>query len=203
MAVNNGTIMKAKNSILILLVAGLLFAPYLIQAQAAYKGKQNKMSVVGSSTLHEWESEVTQVESKGSFTLENNKLTSIKDVTVKIVVTSIKSTKGKTMDNKTYEAFNSDKNPNITYKLTSAKITGSGPECTVAANGSLTMAGTTKPIDMTAKGKVLANGDVQITGTHKLNMKDFNMVPPTAMMGTIKVGEEVEVKFDIIFTPDK
>jgi polyisoprenoid-binding protein YceI len=193
--------MNAKKSILTLLVASLLFVPYLIQGQTAYKGKQNKMSVVGSSTLHEWESEVTQVESKGSFTLENNKLTGIKDVTVKILVTSIKSTKGKIMDNKTYEAFDSDKNPNITYKLTSAKITGSGPEYTVAATGSLTMAGTTKPIDMTAKGKVLANGDVQIVGTHKLNMKDYKMVPPTAMMGTIKVGEEVEVKFDIIFTP--
>ncbi len=192
--------MNAKKSILILLVAGILFLPYLIQAQTAYKGKQNKMSVVGSSTLHEWESEVTQVESKGSFTLENNKLTGIKDVTVKIVVTSIKSTKGKTMDNKTYEAFDSDKNPNITYKLTSAKITGSGPDYTVAATGSLTMAGTTKPITMTAKGKVLSNGDVQITGTHKFSMKDFNMVPPTAMMGTIKVGEEVEVKYDVIFT---
>jgi polyisoprenoid-binding protein YceI len=193
--------MNAKKSILTLLVASLLFVPYLIQGQTAYKGKQNKMSVVGSSTLHEWESEVAKVESKGSFTLENNKLTGIKDVTVKIVVTSIKSTKGKTMDNKTYEAFNSDKNPNITYKLTSAKITGSGPEYTVAATGSLTMAGTTKPIDMTAKGKVLANGDVQIVGTHKLNMKDYKMVPPTAMMGTIKVGEEVEVKYDVIFTP--
>jgi polyisoprenoid-binding protein YceI len=193
--------MNAKKSILTLLVASLLFVPYLIQGQTAYKGKQNKMSVVGSSTLHEWESEVAKVESKGSFTLENNKLTGIKDVTVKIVVTSIKSTKGKTMDNKTYEAFDSDKNPNITYKLTSAKITGSGPEYTVAATGSLTMAGTTKPIDMTAKGKVLANGDVQIVGTHKLNMKDYKMVPPTAMMGTIKVGEEVEVKYDVIFTP--
>jgi hypothetical protein len=62
------------------------------------------------------------------------------------------------------------------------------------------MAGTSKPVELTAKGKVLANGDVQIIGSRKLNMKDFNMVPPTAMMGTIKVGEEVTVNFNLTLT---
>jgi len=192
--------MELRNVPRILIIIGILFVPYFIQGQANYKGKQNKMSVVGSSTLHEWESEVTQVESSGIITVEGNQLTAIKDVTVKMPVTGIKSTKGKTMDNKTYEAFNSDKNPTIQYKLTSAKITGSGAEFTILASGNLTMAGTTKPIEMTAKAKILANGDVQITGSHKFNMKTFNMVPPTAMMGTIKVGEEVTVKFDILYS---
>lgn len=160
------------------------------------------MSVTGSSTLHEWESEVTQVESSGTLTLDGSQLTAIKDVVVKMPVTGIKSTKGKTMDNKTYEAFNADKNPTIQYRLTSAKVSGSG-EFTIVANGNLTMAGATKPIEITAKAKVLGNGDVQITGSQKLNMKDFNMTPPTAMMGTIKVGEEVTVKFDITLTPNK
>jgi hypothetical protein len=31
-------------------------------------------------------------------------------------------------------------------------------------------------------------------------MKNNNMTPPTAMMGTIKVGEEVTVAFDFILT---
>ena len=192
--------MELRNVPRILIIIGILFVPYFVQGQTTYKGKQNKMSVVGSSTLHEWESEVTQVESSGVITVEGNQLTAIKDVTVKMPVTGIKSTKGKTMDNKTYEAFNSDKNPTIQYKLTSAKITGSGAEFTILATGNLTMAGTTKPIEMTAKAKVLANGDVQITGSHKFNMKTFNMVPPTAMMGTIKVGEEVTVKFEILYS---
>lgn len=200
---HNQRTMKAKSiTPIFLIVAGTLLLPLFNYAQATFKGKQNKMSVLGTSTLHEWESEVTQVESKGVVTVEKNQLTEIKDVQVKILVTSIKSTKGKTMDNKTYEAFDSDKNPNILYKLTSTKITASGAEYSVAATGNLTMAGTTKSIDMTAKAKVLSNGDVQITGEKKLNMKDFKMVPPTAMMGAIKVGEEVTVKFDIILTPD-
>lgn len=183
---------------MILVIVFLL--PLAAFAQATYSIKEYKLTVQGSSTLHDWESDVTQTEAKATITLQDKKLTEIKDVTVKIPVTSIKSTKGKIMDNKTWEAFNSDKNPNIQYKLTSAKITASGAEYTIIASGTLTMAGTSKPVELTAKGKVLANGDVQIIGSRKLNMKDFNMVPPTAMMGTVKVGEEVTVNFNLTLT---
>ncbi|HRJ31826.1 MAG TPA: YceI family protein [Cyclobacteriaceae bacterium] len=194
--------MNSKAVLLIILLTGLILFPYILQAQTTYKGKQNKMSVTGSSTLHEWESEVTQVESSGTLTLDGSQLIAIKDVVVKMPVTGIKSTKGKTMDNKTYEAFNSDKNPTIQYKLTQAKISGSG-DFTITATGNLSMAGATRPIEIIAKAKVLGNGDVQIAGSQKLNMRDFNMTPPTAMMGTIKVGEEVTIKFDITLTPNK
>lgn len=194
--------MNSKAVPLIILLTGLILFPYILQAQTTYKGKQNKMSVTGRSTLHEWESEVTQVESSGTLTLDGSQLIAIKDVVVKMPVTGIKSTKGKTMDNKTYEAFNSDKNPTIQYKLTQAKISGSG-DFTITATGNLSMAGATRPIEIIAKAKVLGNGDVQIAGSQKLNMRDFNMTPPTAMMGTIKVGEEVTIKFDITLTPNK
>lgn len=187
-----------KNPLMILVIVFLL--PLATFAQTAYSVKEYKITVQGSSTLHEWESDVTKAEANATITLQSNQLTDIKNVTVKIPVTSIKSTKGKMMDSKTYEAFNADKNPSIQYKLTSAKITTNGAGYTLVANGTLTMAGTSKPIELTAKGKVLANGDVQITGSKKLNMKDFNMEPPTAMMGTIKVGEEVTVNFNLTLT---
>jgi polyisoprenoid-binding protein YceI len=89
------------------------------------------------------------------------------------------------MDDKTYEAFKSDKNPNITYAFQSAKISGSGPDFTLETIGALQMAGTTKNIDMTVKAKVLANGDIQLTGSRKINMTEFGMKPPTAVLGTI------------------
>jgi polyisoprenoid-binding protein YceI len=193
--------MKTRTIRTLIIISGVILMPFLLHAQAAFSSKQSKMSVQGTSSLHDWESEVTQVEWKGAVTVQGNQLVEIKDVQVKIQVTGIKSTKGRIMDNKTYEAFNSDKNPTIQYRLTNTKITGSG-EYTVVANGQLTMAGVTRPVELTAKAKVLSNGDVQIVGSRKLNMKDFSMTPPTAMMGTIKVGEEVTVTFDITLTPD-
>lgn len=184
----------------ILIIAGFIL-PNLVKAQSSYTVKHNKVSVLGTSTIHDWESEVTQVECTGSMDVQKNQLADIKDVNVKIPVTSIKSTKGRIMDSKTYEAFNHEKFPFIQYKLINAKITPSGSEYIVTATGNLTMAGTTKTIEIIANAKVLSNGDVQISGLRKLNMLDYKMTPPTAMMGTIKVGEEITVKFETTLTP--
>ena len=174
-----------------------------LQAQSPYYLKTTKLTVSGTSTLHEWTSDATKVEWAGLFLVQDKKIVQAKDVQVKIPVTSIKSEKGKTMDNKTYEAFNSEKNPNIIYKLTSIKVSGTGPDFTLDATGTLTMAGATQSIQMPVKAKLLANGDIQLTGSKKLNMKDYKMVPPTAIMGTIKVGEEVTVNFDLTVTATK
>lgn len=168
-----------------------------VQAQTPYSLKANKMTVDGTSSLHDWTSDVTKVEWTGNFLVADSKIKDIKNVQVKIPVTSIKSTKGKMMDGKTYDAFVYEKNPTIAYKLNTITIT----EGNLKATGTLTMAGTTKAIELTVKGKVLPNGDIQITGSQKLNMRDYKMDPPTAMMGTIKVGEEVTVNFDLTLTP--
>jgi polyisoprenoid-binding protein YceI len=114
---------------------------------------------------------------------------------VKIPVESIKSTKGKMMDSKTYDAFNYEKYPFIIYTLTSAKINQNSG--VIEAKGNLSMAGTSRPIDIQVKYKMLPNGDLQLTLSKKLKMTEFKMEPPTAMMGTIKVGDEVTVSFDV------
>lgn len=198
---NRTKIMKTKSIKATLLIISLLAFTYTIHAQTPYILKQTKMSVTGSSTLHEWESEVTKVEWTGTMNVQGNQLTEIKDVLVKIPVTSIKSDKGKMMDDKTYDAFLYEKNPLIQFKLSTIKVTGTAPEYTLTATGNLTMAGVTKPTELTVKAKVLPTGEVQLIGSKKLNMKNHNMKPPTAMMGTIKVGEEVTVTFDLILTP--
>jgi len=166
--------------------------------QTHSKLKAHKVTVDGTSSLHDWTSEATKVEWKGIVKVEGGKVKEIKDVTVTIPVKSIKSEKGKTMDNKTYDAFKSDKFPGIIYKLT--QVSGDGP---VKATGTLTMAGTTQTITLDLISKVLTSGDVQFTGKQTLDMKDYKMDPPTAVMGTIKVGPEVTVNIDLTVTPVK
>jgi polyisoprenoid-binding protein YceI len=102
------------------------------------------------------------------------------------------------MDNKTYDAFNYEKYPLIVFTLTSEKINSSN--LTADLKGTLAMAGASRPIDVQISYKILGNGDLQIIGSKKLKMTDFNMEPPTAMMGTIKVGDEVTVSFDIVLS---
>jgi len=183
----------------IFLILIIFLFGWTANAQNPYSLKAKKMTVDGTSSLHDWTSDVTKVEWTGNFLVEDGKIKEVKDVQVKIPVKSIVSTKGSMMDNKTYDAFNYEKNPSIIYKLNTITIT----EGVLKANGTLTMAGTTKAIEMTVNGKILTNGDIQLTGSHKLNMRDYKMSPPTAMMGTIKVGEHVTVKFDLTLTPTK
>ena len=52
------------------------------------------------------------------------------------------------MDNKTYDAFNSEQHPFIIFTLRSEKINTSN--LTVNLTGTLEMAGTTQPIDLVA-----------------------------------------------------
>ena len=171
--------------------------------QQAYQAQVSKMSVTGSSTLHEWTSDVTQVQWAGLLTLQADQQLEVKNVVVTIPVKSIKSTHGKMMDNKTYEAFKHDKNPNIIYKVSDYKLKVSGSETLGEISGTLTMAGVTKSIPLQVKTKLLPNGTLQLSAARKLNMTEFKMDPPSAMMGTINVGEEVTVNFEITLTPNK
>jgi len=156
-----------------------------------------KATIQGTSTLHDWESQITEIEGKGSFQTKDKLLTAIQDATIKITVEGIKSDKGKKMDRKTYETFKSDKNPFITYSFSNAAIKiNASHVVTIDATGNLSMAGTSKSVSLSANGKELPNGDLQLTVSKKINMTDYNMEPPVMFLGTIKVGDEITVRFD-------
>jgi hypothetical protein len=188
--------MKTK-LILIAVVALLFLQPNFLSAQA-FKVKTYKMTIKGTSSLHDWESEVEKLECNASYLVDANTLIDIKNVLVKIPVQSIKSTKGNMMDNKTQDAFKYHKNPWIIFTLSSEKIDPN--DLTAELKGTLAMAGTTKAIDLVISYKMLPNGDLQFTGSKKIKMTEFNMEPPTAMMGTIKVGDEVVIGFNLVFS---
>ena len=177
--------------VVILSTVGLSFG------QKPYTLKSHKVSVDGTSTLHEWSSEVSKIIWTGQLNVEGTSVKGLENISVTIPVESIKSEKGGMIDDKTYEAFDSEKNPNITFKMTSATVTGN----VIKAKGNLTMAGFTKAITMTVAAKVRSDGSVHLSGSQPLNMKDYKMTPPKAVMGTIKVGEKVTLLFELTLTP--
>ncbi len=171
-----------------------------VQAQT-YKmvPKISTIKIAGTSSVHEWESATSQIE--GDFVLgtDGKSGKQIQSLIVKVPVKSIKSGKG-LMDSKTYEAFNSDKNPLITFQLTEVspiKLTGKEVETTVTGN--LNMAGTSKKITFKSTGKILADGNYEFKGSVPVKLSDFKMKPPTAMMGMLKTGDAVTINFDVTF----
>lgn len=189
--------MHIKKLIILLVVTILLAQSEYLNAQVS-SVQDYKVTVKGTSTMHDWESNVEKLESHATYKLKGNDLVSIDDAMLKVTVKSIKSTKGKVMDKKTYDAFDSDNHPFIIFILKSEKINAT--DLTVNLTGTLEMAGTTLPIDLVANYKILANGDFQIVGNKKVKMSAYKMTPPKAMMGTIKVGDEVDINFDVTYS---
>src|SRR5688572_186560 len=91
----------------------LLITTLLASGQKPYSLKSHKMSVDGTSSIHDWSSDVTKVDWAGQLAVEGTSVKAIQNVVITIPVESIKSEKGGMMDDKTYEAFKSDKNPTI------------------------------------------------------------------------------------------
>lgn len=162
---------------------------YPVVAQSAF------INVHGTSNVHDWDMKPTKVSGE----LGINSLKQISDITIKVDVKSLKSGNG-IMDGKTYDAFGYKKNPYIVFQMTDAsqvKLTDSDTEITLTGN--LTFAGVTRKISIKSICKITKNGDYQLKGSVPLKMTDFKMKPPTAMLGTMKTGDAVTVKFDVTF----
>ena len=182
---------KMKNLLLTLLI--LISSSLLAQTSYKLDGETSKMTVEGTSTLHDWESDVEQIQGNASLTLNGNVLTEIKSLSITIPVKSIKSGKSG-MDSNTYNALKESKNPNITFVLSSATISGTS----VKAKGKLTIAGFTKETELTTTYKSTSNG-IAFEGSSTFKMSEYKVDPPTAMMGTIKTGDSVTINFNVLF----
>lgn len=173
-----------------------------LTAQSSYTLRSSEMTITGTSSLHDWESRVTALTARGRITMGAATLEAIPELLVTIKARDIVSPKGSIMDNKTYEALKADAHPTITYRLSRVKsIQPSGQGFTVSTEGQLTIAGVTRTIDMTVAGRRQADGTIVFEGSKALKMTNFNMSPPTALMGTIKTGDDITVKFRVTLAP--
>jgi polyisoprenoid-binding protein YceI len=159
----------------------------------------SRISIAGTSTMHDW----TMTTDKATYdaVFETNSqgepllLTSL---SFSVPSESLKSGKSG-MDKNAYSALKTDKNKQITFQLTSGKIEGK----TIRCLGNLTMAGTTKQIEVDATYTILADGSIQCKGSKKLAMSDYNIEPPSFMFGTVNTGNEITVSFDVILALKK
>jgi polyisoprenoid-binding protein YceI len=186
------TTMKVK--LLFLLLFGFSFA----YGQKYYQLSNHYLVVKGTSNLHAWQSKSNEVRANGTIHVEAGTLKAINSLYVEIPVKSIKSEKGSIMDGKTYDALKADNFPNISFKVDRINgINKSGDGFDVNAACTLTIAGASRKIDMYVRAKVGADGSVTFSGSKKLLMTDYNIKPPTALMGTLTTGNEVEIAFQV------
>jgi polyisoprenoid-binding protein YceI len=164
---------------------------------------KSTIQVEGTSTLHDWTSDVEEFTSYIKFNtdaLEGDTLNNpVESLSLTIPVKSIESGKGG-MNRRTYDALKSDDFPNIMFQMNKAELVNADSALTsmeLNVEGNLTIAGTSKTITLPVTGTKQDDGSFKFTGEYELNMKDYDVDPPSAMLGTIKAGEMVTVSFEI------
>jgi polyisoprenoid-binding protein YceI len=184
---------------LIAIITGIFLVQGLMaQSSLSLDLTSSKLSIFGTSTIHDWEIKVNQFE--GYFDgVVNGSYPEISEGKLTCKVSSFKSYK-KSMDKVVYEAMKEDKFPNLTFEYTETvkKFMKDGLP-NVVVKGKLTIAGTTKIVELTLQGNTVG-GKVRLKGRKSFKMTDFNIDPPTAMFGTIKSGDEITIDFDIKFS---
>lgn len=169
---------------------------------------QSTMTIEGTSTIHDWECDVQEMQADinlDSSSFEGAKSNPVSSLSLTIPVESIESGKGG-MNRKMYGALDEKKHPNIIFELTGTEFitqpqatNGNDANYQLTATGMLTIAGTTNEVSFPVETTIQDDGSYKFMGSYEINMKDYNVDPPSAMLGTIKSGEMVTVSFEVYF----
>ena len=183
-------------------ILALAFALIALSSHGQIRYSQSStssISISGTSTMHDWTmtSDKSTYDAVFEINSQGDPLQLI-SLAVSVPAESLKSGKSG-MDKNAYSALKTNKHKQITFQLASGKIDGK----TIRCAGSLTIAGTTKSIDVEATYTILPDGSIQCKGSKKLAMKDYNVEPPSFMFGSVTTGNEITVSFDVILAVKK
>lgn len=162
-----------------------------------------QLSFDGTSTLHGFTCTTTTMQAYIDVdrSYQTVDLSSLEHPIVAVqVVIPVKSLAcGGELEGNMRKTLNAEKYPYIIYKMSAADIvsgTGSASAFSAATKGQLTIAGKENPIDFTVKASRSSDA-VTATGATTLKMSTFGVKPPTFFLGTLRVGDELKVKFTI------
>lgn len=164
------------------------------------------MTVYGSSNVRDWTMDVLEI--GGEITLQpaaNGEMPTVERVFVEVPVDSILSGRD-SQNEKAHKALQQNAQPAIYFRSESVNVT-SAPEANgsgfgVVAEGELIIAGERRTVNVQAEGTQLANGAYRFQGEHELLLSDFDVERPTALLGALRVADEIRVTFDVTLVPE-
>lgn len=188
-----------------LLLITQFFAGNQLFAQGLYKlsgSKENQVKVTGKSNVHDWAMTANNPTCEAEFTDPtgtDNIPKSLNSLSFSVNAKSLKS-EHSSMDNRTYKVIKADDYPKITFKINSAVISPVAKgKFSIKTTGILNIAGVAKTISMQVNGSVNADQSITCSGTQKLKLTDYNIQPPSFMLGAMKVGDELTINFHLNF----
>src|SRR4051812_41955178 len=167
-------------------------------AQVKYRSEDLTILIKGTSSLHDWEIKSDKGQFEALFVLgPNYNITGISGLKFTVQSKSLKSGHDM-MDNNTYKALKTSDFNSISFVLKNAVINQQDANnYQLKCIGNLSIAGTTKETELIASCKLNADKTFSCSGAKKLKMTDYNVKPPTVLMGTIKTGDEISVAYNL------
>lgn len=161
---------------------------------------ESRIWVEGTSTVHDWDCQVTRFLGRVNADTEGARMTALASARVTIPVRSIDCDNG-TMNGKLRDALGEEA---VRYELTRAVPAAAGADgwFAVETTGTLTISGTSRPARLSMRAKANGDGSFRFTGTHSFRMTDFGIDPPTALLGTLKTGDDLTVRFDVVIASE-
>lgn len=168
---------------------------------------QSSMVINGGSTVGSWDADVTQIDA--SFTVDLSKLQSAGESvsgvfnlsSFSIPVEKIVSD-GNRMTRNIHKYLKERDYPQITFSLESAEIASNpdsdGQRFDIITTGVINAAGAANQVTMTLIGELLENGSILLSGTQPVNFSDFDIDRPSAMLGTVRASEEMEIVYSLV-----
>lgn len=183
----------------------LLFFSYPLWAQSQYNytvAQDYSITIHGGSNLHDWTETVTKADGTAAIRWNDNGSFDLDNLKLAIAASTITSTEGSVMNNKTYSALKTKKHPMITFTLSSPvkSIQADGKEHAVMASGMLSVAGVTRQVALHATALAAGHGKIVFEGSQAIKMSDYGISPPTALFGVLKVTNDVTIQFKTSFT---
>lgn len=168
----------------------------------------SEISFTGTSTLHGFSCKTTQFDAQLS--VDPEYATNLADLARPIGVVNVTipasslDCGNKGLQNNMLKALKADQHATITFRLDTYDIeaaTRTETAFTAQAVGVLRIAGRERPIQLRVRGERHPDGTVRAWGERDLLMSDFGIRPPTMMLGAVKTGDRVVVRFDLQARP--
>lgn len=105
------------------------------------------------------------------------------------------------MNRDLYETLLANKHPFISFEYQSTESMTFSEETdtyTMVVNGRLTVAGHTNQIQFPLTAELINGNTIRAVGSTDLKMTAYNVEPPSALLGLVRVNDELTVHFEIV-----
>jgi hypothetical protein len=172
-----------------------------LRAQDTYRVADPNIKVLGTSNLHNWSMEAKDISCSVNFVFGPGASAlpqSLTTLDLGIPIHNLKSGES-LMDSRAYTALKADKFGTITFTSTSAVIVpGQGNQFQVKSTGTMTIAGVGRPVVLIVACQVNADGSIACNGSQQLKMTDYQIKPPSFMLGALKTGDLLNINYSLI-----